>query len=111
MGSQRAAKSQENLPTHCNRYSIRFPAISAPNLTDHVTLTALASVLEVHLLSGKEPRTTEADFPSDAAHDGKAGEGEGNREGRSGTHLANLLSFYLAIWLMRLPFLASILFS
>jgi hypothetical protein len=34
-----------------------------------------------------------------------------NGEGRSGTHLANLLGFYLAIWLMRLPFLASILFS
>jgi hypothetical protein len=27
------------------------------------------------------------------------------------TSLANLLGFYLAIWLMRLPFLASILFS
>ena len=62
MGSQRAAKSQENLQTHRNRHSIRFPAISAPNLTDNVTLTALASVLEVHLLSGKEPRTVEADF-------------------------------------------------
>jgi hypothetical protein len=63
MGSQRAAKSQENLQTHRNRHSIRLPAISAPNLTDHMTLTVLASVLEVHLLSGKEPRTTEADLP------------------------------------------------
>ena len=62
-------------------------------------------------MSGKGPRTAEADLPSEAAHDCEGGAGEGNGEGRSGTHLANLLGFYLAIWLMRLPFLASILFS
>ena len=36
-------------------------------------------------MSGKGPRTAEADLPSDPAHDSDAGAEEGNGEGRSGT--------------------------